>query len=62
MKTTIKRPKINAGITKGKIKLIADHSKTKTTPILNKNKGVNRKNNPKTKIPFIAPILKIYCR
>lgn len=62
MKTTIKRPKTNAGTTKGKIKLIADQSKTKTAPMLNKNKGANRKNNPKAKIPFIAPIPKIYCR
>ncbi len=56
MKTTIKRPKTNAGTTKGKIKLIADQSKTKTAPMLNKNKGANRKNNPKAKIPFTAPI------
>ncbi|WP_456463855.1 hypothetical protein [Persephonella sp.] len=56
MKTTIKRPKTNAGTTKDKTKLIADHNKTKTAPILNKNKGANRKNNPKAKIPFTAPI------
>ena len=62
MKTITERLKTKIGITKGKIKLIADQSKTKTAPMLNKNKGENKKNSPKAKIPFIAPIPKIYCR
>jgi len=53
-------------ITRGKTvenkKPTTDHKITKTAPILNKNKGANKKNNPKAKIPFIAPIQKIYCR
>jgi hypothetical protein len=60
MKTIAKKPKIKIEITKSKIKLITDHSTTKTAPTLNKTKGANRKNNPKAKIPFKTFILIIY--
>jgi len=42
-------PRSKKEITKGKITLTAYQIKTKTTPTLNKNRGVNNKDSPKAK-------------